>query len=138
MGIDINREFIKKNKKKFKLLKYKFKNISFEKFRSRGFDYVIQNGMFNLKANQKQYKYVEACLRKMFYLCNYAVSSNFLSSQAKIRYSKNFYYDPVKILKICYSITPNLILKNNFFPYEFTIVLFKEKKINEDSYFKNI
>ena len=139
LGIDINKKFISINKKRFKEPKYKFKNISLENFNcKKKFDYIIQNGMFNLKSNKNKYRYVEKCLRKMFYLCNNGISTNFLSSRAEIRHSKNFYYDPVKILKICSQITPNFIFKNNYFPLEFTVVLYKEKRINKDSYFINI
>lgn len=138
-GIDINKNFIKVNKLKFKK-NYKFfdKDI-FKLDENQNFDYVIQNGLLNLKIpNVNKYHQSELLLKKMFKLANIGASCNFLSSNAKIKYKKNNYFAPEKILKICYKLTNNVLLKNNYFPYEFSVTLFKEVKIKPDSHFINL
>jgi len=130
-GIDINNNFIELNKKKFPK-KYSFICGDFLELKNKKkYDYIVQSGLLNYKVKLNKYSYAEMFLRKMFHLSNIAISCNFLSTKARIKHKKNFYYDPEKILKICYKMTNNLILKNDTFPFEFTVVLFKNKKIDK-------
>jgi len=138
-GIDFVPEFIEKAQEIYK----DNNQISFEagNFLSteynRKYDYIISCGIFNHRNYGTDiYELIEATIRKAFNLCNTAVAMDFLSCYVNFKNDDNFYCQPEKILEIAYTLSRNVVLKNDYFPFEFTIILNKDDNYDaEKTYF---
>ncbi len=127
-GFDISDEMIKKGKEL-----YSQKNISFfsnpESLSS--YDYVIANGIFNvkLKADEEEWKkYILDTILKMNQLAKKGMSFNILTSYSDEEYKKDYlhYADPLEIFDFCKkNISKNVALLHDYELYEFTIIIRK-------------
>jgi SAM-dependent methyltransferase len=91
------------------------------------FDYIVSSGAFN-RIVQDQYCYVNSILQKMFELANNGVAINLLSARSpdNMKFPASFfYYDPMKVMEICFAITKYVQLKHNYLPNDFTVFLYK-------------
>ncbi len=139
-GIDLNSDLINQAKEMF----HNEKNIFFEAKNmlhidlNEKFDYVLSSGAFNVKfsENESNEKFIFKMLEKSFFISNIAVAFNFLSDKVDYKQEHAFYASPERVLNFCYSLTRNLILKNTIFPFEFTIILYKDQSFEtNDSIF---
>ena len=96
----------------------------------RAYDFIIISGIFNFKLENENtnYTFIKNILEKSFKIVDIGVSSNFLSNKVDYEYEHSFYADPAHILDFGYSLTRNLILRNDYFPFEFTLSLDKRDK----------
>jgi SAM-dependent methyltransferase len=127
-GIDIVPDLIDQAKKKFT-----GKNICFfcgdflsEEFNSK-FDYAIASGIFNFKLLEgDNYNYIENVINKAFELCRDGFAFDFLSDKVDYQYENTFHSNPEKILNIAFKYSRNVILRNDYMPFEFTLFVFKD------------
>lgn len=97
------------------------------------FDYAIASGIFNYRLkNQSNYDYVDAVMSKSFELCNEGIAFDFLSDKVDYAYPDNFNYDPARILSMAYKYTRNVVLRNDYMPFEFSIFLFKDDSFEKE------
>ncbi|MCY6959565.1 class I SAM-dependent methyltransferase [Clostridium brassicae] len=133
MGIDIVEDFIAYAQDKFKNeenISFKLGDFLSEKFIAN-YDYIIASGTFNYKLkNMDNYDYIEAIINKSFNTCNSGIAFDFLSDKVDYKYDFNFYYSPEKILSIAYKYSKNIVLRNDYMPFEFSLF------INKDDSFK--
>lgn len=129
IGIDIVEDFIAYAKDKFKNEKnISFKSVDFlsEKF-TTNFDYIFASGTFNYKLkDMDNYEYIEAVINKSFNICNLGIAFDFLSDKVDYKYDFNFYYSPEKILSIAYKYSRNVVLRNDYMPFEFSLFISKD------------
>jgi SAM-dependent methyltransferase len=94
------------------------------------FDYAIGSGIFNFKLeNQDNYEYIEGVIQKAFSICRIVVDFYFLSDKVDfIKYNHTFHSAPDKILKMGYKFSKNIILRNDYAPFEFSMFLFIHEK----------
>lgn len=135
IGIDIVEEFILEAEKSYS----KIENIQF----LRGdflttliegeIDYTIASGTFNYRvADIDCYDFVYDYMRKMFDLSKKAVAIDFLSDRVDYFHDHNFNYNPIKILELAYKLSKRVILNNSYFPFEFSIVIYKDDSFQKD------
>ena len=135
VGVDIIEEFILKAKKLYSSDDIKFYKSNFLDLEiSETFDYGIASGTFNLAIEGiNGYDNIESNLIKMFNHCSKAVSIDLLTSRVDYTHSHNFNSDPIKILKMAYGLSKSVVLKNNYFPFEFSITIYKDDSFQKDT-----
>ena len=128
VGIDLMEPFIAKGRER-----HAAENTSFvcgdfleTPFELR-FDYVVASGTFNLDLGENYgYDYIFATMEKMFELSTRAISLDFLSDKVDYSHDHNFNSSPEKILSLAYSLSRKVTLRNNTFPFEFSVTVFKD------------
>ena len=135
VGVDIIEEFILEAKKLYSNDDIKFYKSNFLDLEiSETFDYGIASGTFNLAIEGiNGYDNIESNLIKMFSHCSKAVSIDLLTSRVDYTHSHNFNSDPIKILKMAYGLSKSVVLKNNYFPFEFSITIYKDDSFQKDT-----
>jgi SAM-dependent methyltransferase len=98
------------------------------------FDYALASGTFNLKMEGVDgYDYIQANLRKMFELSRVAIAVDFLTDRVDYKHPHNFNSSPEKILSIAYGLSRRVVLRNDYFPFEFSIVIFKDDSFRKEN-----
>tara|TARA_B100001094_G_scaffold333420_1_gene411944 strand:- start:5467 stop:6123 length:657 start_codon:yes stop_codon:yes gene_type:complete len=126
-GIDINEklinEGIKQNPKR---------NILFSDPLNDGldknYDYIISSGVHNTKISDNL-----SFIKKTFDLfnshSNKGFSMNFLSNNCDY-FDENLYYsDPSEIIKIAMNYSQKVLIRHDYMPYEFTVIVYKNYTI---------
>ena len=132
-GIDIMPEFISEAKKNFNHENVNFVVSDLDDFPSNSqFDYVIASGVFNSKL-ENNYEFIWNSMQKMFELSKEAICLDFLSDKVDFSNEFNFNSAPEKILSMAYMLSKRVILKNNFFPFEFSIIIFKDDSFSKET-----
>ena len=99
-----------------------------------GFDYGIASGTFNVKIEGLDgYDNIERNLKKMYQLCSKAVSIDLLTSRVDYTHPHNFNSDPLKILEMAYGLSKSVVLRNNYFPFEFSITIYKDDSFRKET-----
>ena len=97
------------------------------------FDYAIASGIFNFKLrNEDNYSYIENVINKAFSISKIGLAFDFLSDKVDFMYEHTFHSSPEKILSIAYKYTRNIILRNDYMPFEFTVILFKDDSFKKE------
>ena len=138
LGIDITEAFINEANNRYANEKIHFKYGDFlsENIEEK-FDIAVVAGLFNYALeNEDNYAFVENFIKKALSVCKIGIAFDFISDKVDYRYDHAFYYSPEKILSIGYKYTRNLILRNDYMPFEFTLILFKDDSFaREDTIF---
>ena len=129
LGVDIAPEFINEAK----ILHANVSDSSFiladfsdDDFKHEA-DFVVASGTFNYRFDHTDnYQFIEGCLKKGFSLCKEAVIFNFLSDKVDWKYDNAWYSNPSFILDMCYGLSRNVILRNDYMPFEYTVAVFKD------------
>lgn len=127
-GIDVVNELIEKGKEIYDQENIKFLNGDFLKFDFNvRFDYAIASGLFNFKIkNENNYTFIESVIEKALTICNEGLAFDFLSDKVDFKYEHTFHSSPEKILEIGYKYSRNIVLRNDYMPFEFSIFIFKD------------
>lgn len=140
LGIDILKEFIEESNKKYPQNNVKFiKGDFLTTDINNKVDFSIASGTFNYKIDGVDcYNYIYANMKKMFELSNKAIAIDFISDRVDYLHEHNFNYSPVKILELAYSLSKRVILNNSIFPFEFSIIIFKDDSFDKEKMHFNI
>jgi len=122
-GIDIREDAISIAKTKYPTKKFITSDI---KGITEKYDWIFASGIFCHKINDN-YQYIEENLNLIYDKCNIGIAVNFLSKYSQNKNDEMFYCDISIILKIIEKITKKFIIKTNYLPNDFTIVLYKSK-----------
>lgn len=135
-GIDITPELIKTAKSIYagdEKINFILGDFITERFDS-SFDIVVASGTFNTKfSSGKNMEFIENVMAKAFYIAEEGVAFDFLSDKVDYQYKHTFHSSPEKILSIAYSHSKNIILYNNYMPFEFSIIVFKNSSFSKES-----
>jgi SAM-dependent methyltransferase len=97
----------------------------------RKYDFAIGSGIFNFKLQESDnYRYIDNVIKKSLEIVNEAVAFDFLSDKVDYRYEHTFHSSPEKILGIAYKYSKNVILRNDYMPFEFSLIIFKDQSFN--------
>ncbi len=138
LGIDLIEDFILEAE-----TRYQHPNIKFElgdflesKF-NRKFDIVLASGIFNHKMrNTDQYGFINDVIKKAYSLSMEGLAFDFLSDKVDFRHEHTFHSCPSEILSIAYKYSRNIILRNDYFPFEFALNISKDDSFSiEDTIF---
>lgn len=131
IGIDINEKFLKvaKQKNKNKKCEFLLQDILKKKLPANLVDYSVVSGTFN--DYRKNYKnFFEKVLSELNKISGKGIAINFLSSFAEIKYKHASYFEPAYILNKAFEISKNIILRYDYMPYEFTIIINKNVPVD--------
>lgn len=119
---------------------YHGENINFERanildFNSEcKYDYAICSGVFNHKlSNSNNYEFVEAVIEKTLCLVDDGLAFDFLSDKVEYQLEQTFHNRPEMILSIAYKFSNNIILRNDYMPFEFSIFIFKDDSFKSET-----
>jgi len=89
-------------------------------------DFIVGSGLANLDVDGVM-AYSLGIIEKGFRLSRRGCAFNFLSSHTPRadRKAKMHYYDPVELMRFCFTLTSNVVLKHHYLQNDFTVVLFK-------------
>ena len=97
----------------------------------RAWDYVVASGIF-AKRQENPEGYLREAVARMFALCTTATAFNVLStrapSTASISDCSEYHADPVRTLDYCRSLTPRVVLRDDYHPRDFTVYLYKTQQ----------
>jgi SAM-dependent methyltransferase len=136
MGIDLMEEFIDEAKKRYTSQKNQFVFSDFLSLETeKTFDYVISSGAFNSKIEEplNGYEYIHENIKKMLSIANKAVAIDFLSDKVDHAYEHNFNSSPEKILSMAYKFSRNVVLRNDYFPFEFSLIIYKDDSFKKEN-----
>lgn len=133
-GIDINPDLIGKAKEVFSGVKDTafvlgdFGAYSFD----RSFDYILLSGTFNIALKEvDQYDFAEGYIRKAMALCNEGLAFNFLSDKVNFIVDGFANYAPERMLAIAYQFSRNVVLQNDYMPFDFSLFIQKDDSFDE-------
>lgn len=107
------------------------------------YDYAISSGIFNHKLSENNnYEFIEQVIKKALSITKDGLAFDFLSDKVDyFKYDYTFHSSPLKILEIAYKYSRNVILKNDYMPFEFSLFIFKDDSFNKEdtifNYLKN-
>jgi len=103
------------------------------------FDYAIASGIFNFKlSHDDNYNFVESVIKKALEVCKDGLAFDFLSDKVDYRKEITFHNSPEKILGIAYKFSRNVVLRNDYMPFEFGLFINKNDSFEaSDSVFNS-
>jgi len=101
------------------------------------FDYCIATSIFNHKLiRQDSYDLIYSTMKKAYQIARDGFAFDFLSDKVDYRHEHTFHSSPSKILEFAYSLSRNVVLRNDYMPFEFSIFVFKDDSFSvEDTLF---
>ncbi len=95
-------------------------------------DYVLISGLFNFKLQgSDNYEFVEEVLKKYMTVTRKGIAADFLSNKVDFQYDYTFHNDPAKIIDIAYKFSRNIVLRNDYFPFEFAVFINKDQEFDK-------
>ena len=125
VGIDVCDDFIVNNKKKF--IKNKntvFINCEINDLKYNNFDYCFISGTLNLKM-YNNYNELKKMLNYMYDHSRIACGINLLSTNVDYQNTKDFHYNPSKVIDIAQKISTKFKFRHDYPLYEFTLHLIR-------------
>jgi len=90
-------------------------------------DIAVSSGIFNHRLEHTDsYSYIEAVLAKAFAMCREGLAFDFLSDKVDFRHEHTFHSSPERILGMAYALSRNVLLRNDYMPFEFSLFVFKD------------
>jgi SAM-dependent methyltransferase len=96
----------------------------------RKVDYVLSSGVFNFKLKDNS-RFIRKSFAQLDRLSKKGFAMNFISDKVDFKTTHNHYSNPGQILELAYQYSNNLVLRNDYMPFEFTLFVNKSSKINE-------
>lgn len=96
-------------------------------------DFAVASGTFNYnfkKTDNK--KFIKHSMEKAFDLSRKGIAFDFLSSKVDYEYEYAWYSNPSEILEFAYSLSRNVILRNDYMPFEFAVIVFKDDSFDKE------
>lgn len=88
------------------------------------YDYAVASGVFNHKlSGDTNYEFIEQVIKKSLELCKDGLAFDFLSDKVDFKHEHTFHSSPEKILSIAFKYSRNVVLKNNYMPFEFSLFI---------------
>ena len=103
------------------------------------FDFAVASGIFNRKyeGNQDNYTLIEKSIAKALSLVREGIAFDFLSDKVDYQYAHTFHSSPSRILEIAYQYSRNVLLRNDYMPFEFSLFIFKDDSFDkQDTLFR--
>jgi SAM-dependent methyltransferase len=96
------------------------------------YDIAFISGLFNFRlVNGGNYRFIQSVLSKALTICEDGVACNFITDRVDYHNPLIFNARPERILQIGLSLTRNLALKNDYFPFEYSLFLNKNDSFSK-------
>jgi SAM-dependent methyltransferase len=101
------------------------------------YDFVIASGMLNaeLKVGDNQ-THIAKALNSMFQHARVAVCVDFLSTYVEFRKPGSWHTDPGWALSVAKRLSRRVMLRHDYLPFEFALLIFKDDSISERNVFQ--
>jgi SAM-dependent methyltransferase len=101
------------------------------------YDYAIASGIFNFKMHDMaNYDFIQAVMGKALALCRDGVAFDFLSDKVDYQLEHTFHSSPEHVLGLAYEHSRNVVLRNDYMPFEFSVFVHKDGSFSrEDTIF---
>lgn len=120
-GYDINPDLISIGKTKYPDIELSTEDIfSFDVPKS--FDFAVSSGVHNLKL-EDNWKFIEQTFERFAFLCRKGFALNFVSNKVNIFDEHLYHADPARVLNLAYSYSKKVVLRNDYMPFEFSIIV---------------
>lgn len=131
-GIDINQRLTEIGKEQHPDADFWVGDILTDEF-DRQFDFSFSSGVFNHKLEGiDEYEFIKRSLDKLNEISTKGFAVNFLSDKVEYNTDHNFNSSPARILDMCYAYSNNVVLRNDYMPFEFTVYVRKDRSIDRD------
>jgi len=130
LGIDINPRLVEVAKRLYPAATFMVCNIFTETLKSK-YDYIFASGVFNDKLSDNL-TFIEGAFNKFNDFAIKGFAANFLSDRVEYRHPHTFHADPSYILSLVYQYSNNIILRNDYMPFEFTVFVNKDSKYDDE------
>ncbi len=102
------------------------------------YDWAVASGPFNHIFEKKDnYDFIQSVMSKTLDIVKDGFSFDFISDRVDYRDEHIFYANSEKILSMAYDFSRNVILKNNYMPFEFSIFVYKDDSFNDNNVFNS-
>lgn len=128
-GVDINARFIEIAKQRYKRAKFVCGEVP-DRVSSTGFDYVLSSGVFN-HALEDNMGFIKKSFDNFDRMSKTGFAVNFLSNKVDFQYDYTYHADPSQILELAYTYSNNVVLRNDYMPFEFTIFVDKQAAVDD-------
>jgi SAM-dependent methyltransferase len=138
-GIDLVADLVNEGRKHFNAPHITFEVGNFLTHPAiEKYDYIVASGTFNLKLKDLDgYDFITMCMDKAFGLANDGIAFDFLSDKVDYQLADTFHSAPERILQMAYARTRNVVLRNDYMPFEFATFMFKDDSFaREDTLFQ--
>lgn len=125
-GIDISPDMISLALKRFPLNRFEITNLLDRENTSRHSEIVLASGIF-AKRTQNPVEFMRAMIEVMFGIATVALAFNSLSIYAGDKEDGEFYADPAEVMAFCKTLTPWVILREDYHSRDFTIYMYKNR-----------
>jgi SAM-dependent methyltransferase len=127
IGIDITPQFIQKAQEIYANDSALFIEADFLEARIDSADIVLASGIFNHKLpSGNNLEFVHSVMTKAWNITKEGLAFDFLSDKVDYRHEHTFHNSPEKTLALAYNFSNNVILRNDYFPFEFALGLHKD------------
>lgn len=134
-GTEIVSEMIDFAEQKYPGITIKNRNILIDP-NSGKYDFVVLSGTLNMPGSIQQTEWKSFCyslIRRMYGMCNKAISFNFLTTHNTFNDPNLFYLDPAEAVDFCLkSLSRFVDMQHNYALYEGTITVYRESYIQSE------
>ncbi len=92
-------------------------------------DFVFTSGMFNHRLDDNL-GFVGGMFERFDAVAAKGFGANFLSDRVEYRLEHTYHADPCHILGLAYRYSNNVVLRNDYMPYEFTVFVNKASRVD--------
>jgi hypothetical protein len=97
------------------------------------FDVCLISGLFNFKlVGSNNYDFITSVITKAFANCKVGLAANFITDRVDYHEELIFNSKPEIILGIALGLTKNVTLRNDYFPFEFSVFLNKDESFSKE------
>lgn len=135
LGVDMVEELIIEGRKHYDKKNVQLLTVNFldHVFTSQ-FDIVIASGIFNYNfPSGNNNIFVEEVIKKAWSLCTEGIAFDFLSDKVDYRHDHTHHNNPEHILRIAYTLSRNVVLRNDYIPFEFCLYLGKDNSFDPNN-----
>ncbi len=104
---------------------------------SERFDYVVASGVFNarLKISNNE-EHIVTALKNMFLLSKIAMCVDFMSTYVDYQNPAAYHTDPLWALGTVKKISRRVVLRHDYMPFEFALIVYKDDVATSNNVFK--
>lgn len=128
LGVDLVENLIHKGRELYTTSNIRFKTGDIlEMDLEEPFDFATSSGVFNYKFKDfDTYWFIEEVIKKALKVCKDGIAFDFLSDKVDYQLEHTFHSSPEKILGMAYKYSRNVVLRNDYMPFEFSLFIFKD------------
>lgn len=135
-GLDIVPEFLELSRRRHPRLDLRLCDITDPGPDIDPHDYVIAaSGVFNARLSEDNIVFIRKALKVMHGLARVAVSVDFLSTQVDFQKPEAWHTDPAWALKTARELSRRVVLRLDYMPYEFALILYTDDSISQRNAF---